>query len=300
MAPTSAPSAWIDATCVTRGGATFQVSTMNYGSSKVSIVPPNPTYVALGDSFSSGEGNPPFDEGTDDPTSGDLCHRSQVAWPHVVPTLVRHPMDFGVLLACSGATTDAMTTTTFKTEDPQLQALSDADIKENLITITIGGNDIGFADALTNCVIDNCVKNHVLAGLSTSISSILPLVIPKVLAGAKARFPDAKLVLVGYPNLMNTNAKNANFHCKWLNRDESPTMVKLATQLDNQLHMIASAEGVSYVSLLPALAGHELCTGVSWVRSLTLGGGQNRGHPLQPGQNAMASFVADALKALGY
>ena len=34
-------------------------------------------YVALGDSYSSGEGNPPFEAGTNNAKTGDTCHRSR-------------------------------------------------------------------------------------------------------------------------------------------------------------------------------------------------------------------------------
>ena len=39
-------------------------------------------YVSVGDSYSSGEGNAPFDAGTD--VSGDKCHRSNLAWPRMM------------------------------------------------------------------------------------------------------------------------------------------------------------------------------------------------------------------------
>jgi len=68
----------------------------------------------LGDSFSSGEGDPPFDAGTDlvlGPQR-DLCHRS------------------------ADATTD-------------------------LVTITIGGNDVWFANILAACLVDLVICSRI-------------------------------------------------------------------------------------------------------------------------------------------
>src|SRR4051812_25224334 len=61
-------------------------------------------YVALGDSYASGGGDPPFDPGTDIPEGAerDMCHRSTSAYPR------RLKLDAGVILihrACSGAVT---------------------------------------------------------------------------------------------------------------------------------------------------------------------------------------------------
>jgi PKD repeat protein len=101
-------------------------------------------YVALGDSFSSGEGVPPF-------SSSNSCHRSTAAYsqliiksglPHI-PTKV----DFW---ACSGSRSDDFYKPNHDTnEPPQLDRLGD-DV--GLVTLTIGGNDVGFADILSWCL----------------------------------------------------------------------------------------------------------------------------------------------------
>ncbi len=44
---------------------------------------PSPSYVAMGDSFSSGEGNPPFETGTDEEGVNE-CHRSPQAYPRLL------------------------------------------------------------------------------------------------------------------------------------------------------------------------------------------------------------------------
>src|SRR5437868_1539276 len=62
------------------------------------------TYVALGDSYSAGEGLAPYSEGTDTPPNGNDCHRSQT---QSYVELLAHEVNATTLkfLACSGAQT---------------------------------------------------------------------------------------------------------------------------------------------------------------------------------------------------
>ena len=108
-------------------------------------------YVALGDSYSSGEGNPPFvlnGENTD--TKLDQCHRSPDSYPALLSDDGTVVINSFTDRACSGATT---TTLTFGNpenhEDSQLNHISST---TNLITISIGGNDADFPGVLNNCV----------------------------------------------------------------------------------------------------------------------------------------------------
>lgn len=90
-------------------------------------------YVALGDSYSSGEGNPPFLPGTDG--SHDYCHRSAAAYPNILAE--RYGLDLH-FYACSGAGTINILLNKLDTEIPQIKrpALKPGDA---LVTLTIGG-----------------------------------------------------------------------------------------------------------------------------------------------------------------
>lgn len=96
-------------------------------------------YIALGDSYSAGEGLAPFDAGTDTPT--DRCHRSTQAYSQLMP---QQPARF---VACSMQTTEAFTTSR-QTEPPQQDAL---DPNATLVTLTFGGNDLDWTSTLTAC-----------------------------------------------------------------------------------------------------------------------------------------------------
>jgi lysophospholipase L1-like esterase len=120
-------------------------------------------YVALGDSFSSGEGNPPFIKGTDtNPIIGspNHCHRSSQAYgPLIQSDLKVADKDF-VFRACSGAIMADFVATLAGasgqyTDGAQLDALAPAKQPSDttgLVTLSIGGNDAGFPFVLNACV----------------------------------------------------------------------------------------------------------------------------------------------------
>ncbi|WP_438297136.1 SGNH/GDSL hydrolase family protein [Streptomyces sp. HUAS TT7] len=105
------------------------------------------TYVALGDSFSSGEGNPPYDAGTD--RRGDKCHRSPRAYPHLLNS-PRWPLGTESFDACSGADTTAIFSgSPGNHEGSQFDRLNAA---TTIVTLTAGGNNADFANTLRQCV----------------------------------------------------------------------------------------------------------------------------------------------------
>lgn len=99
--------------------------------------PPKPIFLALGDSYSSGEGLGPFLPG-----SGG-CDRSPEAYPEVVarhfPTLTLK------FLACSGATISQI--------NQQVSDLASTTLRRvGVTTITAGGNDLPFSGLIRSCL----------------------------------------------------------------------------------------------------------------------------------------------------
>ena len=169
--------------------------------------PPTPTYVAMGDSFSSGEGNEPFEDGTD--TSANKCHRSETAYPYLLSndaTLDIGPVDF---VACSGATTASILNGHPGggnwNEGAQIDALS-ADTE--VVTITIGGNDVGFkefaeaclhpvGDLFLNAICDEFTTIYADTMAATTIT--LPSSLESVFAALLVEAPNAQIYVGGYP-----------------------------------------------------------------------------------------------------
>jgi lysophospholipase L1-like esterase len=246
-------------------------------------------YAALGDSYSSGEGNPPFDR------ASGACHRSPAGWPRVVARQKR-----GIALiahiACSGATSRALRHR-YNEEPPQLRQLSSLPRPADLVTITIGGNDIGFARVLADCYVSDCVLDGGLARARTRIRTALPRILVRDYRRLIAADPHGTVVVVGYPRLFPGSRSEA-VGCAWLSERERATLNRLAGLLDRITARSARRAGLRYVSVLHALDHHELCTRRSWVYPIGPLGGQLRGHPLAAGQDALAAIVGPRLAAL--
>jgi hypothetical protein len=198
-------------------------------------------YLALGDSYSSGEGAPLylshcdksyFLAGTERETTkskalgtGSVgCHRSLAAWPATVARHVSAQFDFS-FHACSGSviTDVAVTNHSERTERPQQDWISD---RTKLVTFTFGGNDAGFAETMLACASPVTPRNNPTvdpsnpAGPCTRAilraqrmvaklgmtkrgdSSRPPTGYRDLFDDLKARGPaDMRMVVVGYPRL---------------------------------------------------------------------------------------------------
>ena len=132
------PVAALAVTAALSGGTAVQA---------IAVAGSGPAYVALGDSYSSGEGDGNYLAGTD--TSADHCHRS----PHAYPELLDESQELGSLdfVSCSGAITGDYFNGNSEgnREAAQSQALSPG---TRYVTLTFGGNDLGFGDVLAQCV----------------------------------------------------------------------------------------------------------------------------------------------------
>lgn len=152
-------------------------------------------YVAMGDSFSSGEGNPPFEGGTDQ--NGNTCHRSPMAYPR----LLRNDPSFGLgptaFVACSGATTASISS---GGSSSQMSALSS---EADIVTITIRGNDVGFVDYAVACSYDFC--DSATSSYATIMNKIDDPVFKNDLIDTYEDIlgsaPNAQVYVAGYPYL---------------------------------------------------------------------------------------------------
>lgn len=115
------------------------------------------SYVALGDSYSSGTGTRTYIN------DGTSCQRSVYAYPSLLSASKGLTLNFR---ACSGARVADVTNT-------QLSALTTATTQ---VSISVGGNDAGFADVLTECAqpgwMSNC--NGAIDGAQSIINNTLP------------------------------------------------------------------------------------------------------------------------------
>ena len=248
--------------------------------------------VSLGDSYSSGEGSGPFDPGTN--VGQNRCHRASHAWPRVLGVPIdRH-------LACSGATIDDLAAgqTTLGPDDRgQLVRLAEIPVAPTHVFVTLGGNDAGFGDALTRCVLrPSC------AGFIAARSRALPALGTRLEAAFRdivAAARGGRVIVVGYPLIVAARPPGGP-RCPWLGDTEVPALRGFIRALDRTIFAAAQRAGVEFAPVAGALAGHELCAPVSWMFPILLNPlstNPQQAHPRPLGQAAIARGVTAYLEA---
>ena len=249
--------------------------------------------VALGDSYASGEGVGPYAAGTDGPESS--CRRSPHAWPSLLAVRLRL---LARSFACSGATTDEVTRPDPMRAEPErrttqrerLARISDA----SLVTLTVGGNDAGFAEVVRRCLTGRCTRPAIRQALDRRLAR-LRRDLPGLYRVVAAAAPRATLVVVGYPRIFS---RRTALPCLGITRTEAALLDAAAVALDRTLRAAARRAQARYVTVLGALAGHEVsCRGDAWVRGLVPDDPRASFHPTRRGHARLAQVVATTLAA---
>lgn len=238
------------------------------------------TYVAMGDSYSSGEGNPPYD-------LSQKCHRGSSAWPSLLPTAFNNYELTNV--ACSAAKTNALHSS-FKDERPQIEAM--ADHQPDLVTITIGGNDVGFSNVVRSCVLRRDCDSRVRRAIN-EIRQFTSDVVSIYTQIKDAAPENARILVIGYPRIFPRD-HDVTTGCGWLKSNERELLNEAANVFDQGLRQAAVDTGIEYVSTLDVLEGHELCTEDSWMHPARPTGSAS-GHPTPAGQGAIGLAVTNYL-----
>ena len=205
-------------------------------------------YVALGDSYSSGVG------AGDYYSSSGSCDRSPDAYP-ALWAAASHPVSFA-FEACAEATIGSVLS-------GQDSALSKA---TTLVSVTIGGNDVGFVSVMATCVLlptSFCVSAVHTA--EAEIQSALPGKLNQLLTAVAADAPDARVVVMGYPEPYDLS-KSAS--CVGLSSTDRTDLDQAASQLDTQLQAAAARYGDAFADVRPAFAGHQICDSDSFLNSV--------------------------------
>jgi lysophospholipase L1-like esterase len=249
-------------------------------------------YVALGDSYTSGPAIPVQVDAN--------CARSSSNYPNLVTAQLRRAALTDV--SCAGATTTQMWQAQ-GTNPPQLDAVTKG---TDLVTLQIGGNDIGFGTIIGTCAHvaataptgSPCRAYYNASGtdqLEASIAQTAPK-IAAVLADIHQRAPRADVVVVGYPDLLPDSGVGCRPAVPFADGDFAylrDTEKKLNTMLAQQ----ARAAHAGYVDTYTPTIGHDMCTdpGVRWIEPLTPASPAAPAHPNALGEQAMAGAVLDRL-----
>lgn len=222
-----------------------------------------PTYVALGDSYSSGVG-----AGSYDSASG-ACKRSTKAYP-ALWAAAHSPSSFA-FTACSGA----------KTGDVLSSQLGPLNSATGLVSISIGGNDAGFASVMTTCALSGesgCL--NAVANARTYAENTLPGKLDQVYDAISAKAPSAQVVVLGYPRFYKLNGS-----CFLGLSEASRAAINNAADLLNSVTAKRAADhGFAFGDVTPTFTGHEICSGSAWLNSVTFPIEESY-HPTAAGQS---------------
>jgi len=203
------------------------------------------SYVALGDSYASGLGAGNYSDGS--------CDQSANAYP-----VLWHNGHGGSFTnaTCSGATTSDVL-------NSQLSGLSTS---TTLVTMTIGGNDVGFSNVLITCVLEStnaCVS--AVKNAENQANTTLPGSLNNLLSAIKSRAPNATVILLGYPEFYDL-AKSST--CIGLSTTDRTYLNPGSDVLDSQVKAAADRYGDTYVNVNPDFAGHQICDSDSYLISV--------------------------------
>jgi lysophospholipase L1-like esterase len=221
-------------------------------------------YVALGDSYSSGLG-----AGAMISSSGS-CDRSTGAYSQLWAS-AHHPASY-TSVACSGATTSTVIST-------QLSALSAA---TTLVSVTVGGNDVGFSSTMETCVLHStstCVA--AIQADEALVSSALPGELNSVLGDIASAAPSARVIVLGYPDLYDLSRSST---CIGLSTTDRTDLNQAADELNAAIKTAAAARGDTFADVRPAFAGHSICDSSPWLHSVNILDVSESYHPTAAGQ----------------
>lgn len=215
-------------------------------------------YVALGDSYSSGVGAP---------GQSGTCLRSNTSY--AAQWAARNSPASFQFLACGGATTDDV----LRTQVPAMRPGAD------LVSITIGGNDAGFAPTVLTCLTssDSACAAKVAEGRAY-VSGTLPAKLDATYRAIRDKAPGARVVVLSYPLLFDTSS----ILCE-MSIAKRRSLNSGAQTLDDMIKSRAEAAGFVYSDVRDEFTGHGACASRPWVNGLTVIPPQNSYHPNSKG-----------------
>src|SRR5580692_1680108 len=254
--------------------------------------------VALGDSYTAGALLP-----TDLRARPLGCLRSARAYPVQVAAALGASLTNA---ACSSAGVADMTAaqqTDLGTNPPQLNALAPDD---SLVVLTLGGDDIGFMNVLDECMElsftdpwGSPCRAHFTSGGTDQLAALVKAEAPRmtaVLSDIAARAPQARIVVVGYPDMFPLGG--GCWPAVPITDGDIGYLRGIELQLNAMLAADAKAAGATFVNTYTPTIGHDFCQPetVRDVEGLLPGSLALPFHPNARGQAAIAAAVLATLR----
>jgi lysophospholipase L1-like esterase len=219
-------------------------------------------YVALGDSYASGVG------AGDYTSESGSCDRSTNAYPQLWAN-ANSPASY-VSVACSGATTSSV-------ESGQLSALSGS---TTLVSLTIGGNDVGFSNIMETCALsstDSCVA--AVQSAEDYAQNTLPGSLDTLYGDISADAPNARVAVLDYPVFYQLGTT-----CVGLSDEDHQKIDEGINILDGVIQAAAQRHGFTFGDVRNAFVGHQLCSDDKWLHALNFTDISESYHPTADGQ----------------
>lgn len=245
-------------------------------------------YVALGDSYASGAGT------SAGSAEENECRRSDEAHPNLLAAEVEALADLD-FVACSGATT----------ADLLAEQLPAVGADTQVVTMTIGGNDVGLTRSLRVCALtpESTDCTGAVAAAQDVIGE-LPAAIAGVIGQVRERAPEARVFVTAYPVLVGADVVAGTAACMIAGFDVPPELAEVSDAINAALNA-AVAAGVEeaedantvFVDVAPAFVGHDLCAAAPWINGVVLSGGSasvNSFHLNAAGERAYADALLEA------
>jgi lysophospholipase L1-like esterase len=251
-------------------------------------------YVALGDSYTAS----PLTGTNAGPPPG--CFRSVNNYPHLTATA------FGAQLtdvSCSGATTKEFgtaQTTDSGVNPPQYSALAKS---TKLVTVGIGGNDLGFSEIVRTCLsatpFGSPCKDRYTAGGTDELRARITALggkLATVLKEVHRRSPNARVALVGYPSVLPASGPGC-YPAVPIAPGDVDYLRGVLTDLNARIRHSADAGSATFVDTATPTVGHDICQapGTKWIEGLIPTAPAFPLHPNAQGSAALSRAVVAAL-----
>lgn len=250
-------------------------------------------YVALGDSFTAGPLIPrhrgkPF-----------ACLRSD----HNYPSLVARSLHAGTFVdvSCSAATTNDLFRPQHVLLGENPAQLSAVTPDTGLVTVGIGGNDIGFSRTLYTCAGLSlsaphgapCAK-HLGSTLEARVAETAPQ-IAAVLRSIHARAPYAVVMVIGYLRVLPS--ETGCWPAVPAAAGDVPYLDRVERSLNRMLAEQARIGGALFVDDYRGGTGHDMCSAHRWVEPILITHAAMPVHPNATGMRVVAGRVIATLAA---
>jgi len=247
-------------------------------------------WVGLGDSFAAG---PLIPSQTLNPLG---CLRSTRNFARLAAASTGRTLTDA---SCSGARTTHMTasqSTDAGTNPPQFNALTPT---TNVVSVQIGGNDIGFSEILQNCATANpfgkpCQNRYASGGvdqLQARIAATAPK-IDAVLATIRSRSPNARILVVNYAAIVPHTGTGCwpQVPLAWSDVGYVRGVHESLNAMLAQRVAARNDQNMRIVDTYGPSRGRDACRSSStrWVEPLVPG---NTAAPFHPNARGMAAFA---------